>query len=56
MRHVFADTGYWIAVLDPRDELHHRAKQVSQNLGQFRLITTEMMLTELANNKFRFRQ
>ena len=49
MRHVFADTGYWIAVLDPRDELHHLAKQVSQNLGQCRLVTTEMVLAELLN-------
>ena len=50
MRQVFADTGYWIAVLDPRDELHQRARQVSQNLGQFRLVTSEMVLTELLNS------
>jgi predicted nucleic acid-binding protein len=49
MRQVFADTGYWIAVLDPRDELHERAKQVSSALGSFRLVTTEMVLAELLN-------
>lgn len=49
MRHVFADTSYWIAVLDPRDALHARAKQVSQDLGEFKLVTTEMILTELLN-------
>jgi predicted nucleic acid-binding protein len=49
MRQVFADTGYWIAVLDPRDELHTRAKQVSSSLGQLKLLTTEMVLAELLN-------
>lgn len=49
MRRVFADTGYWIAVLDPKDELHDRAREVSQHLGHAKLITTEMVLTELLN-------
>ncbi len=25
MRAVFADTGYWVALLNPRDELHQKA-------------------------------
>jgi predicted nucleic acid-binding protein len=49
MRQVFADTSYWIAVLDPRDQLHDRAAQVSRDLGHFKLVTTEMVLTELLN-------
>jgi predicted nucleic acid-binding protein len=44
---VFADTGYWEAVLNPRDELHQKAIQVSSALGKFRQITTEMVLDEL---------
>ncbi|MBV8224638.1 MAG: type II toxin-antitoxin system VapC family toxin [Verrucomicrobia bacterium] len=51
MRHVFADTGYWIAILNPRDQLHERAKSESARLRQDRviLVTTEMILVEFAN-------
>jgi len=47
---VFADTGYWIALLNPRDELHPRAQAVSTSLCPLRLITSEMVLTELLNS------
>ena len=47
MRVVFADTGYWVAVLYPQDHLHQRARAVSATLGQVRLRTTEMVLSEL---------
>jgi len=43
---VFADTGYWVAILNPRDQLHERARSVSKNLGQARIVTTEMVLDE----------
>jgi predicted nucleic acid-binding protein len=44
---VFADTGYWTAVLNPRDTLHAKANQVSASLGKVRILTTEMVLDEL---------
>jgi predicted nucleic acid-binding protein len=44
---VFADTGYWEAVLNPNDNLHVKAQQVSASLGKVRLLTTEMVLDEL---------
>lgn len=47
MKTVFADTGYWIASLNPKDDWHGRALDVSRALGKFRLITTEMVLDEL---------
>ncbi len=47
MRTVFADTGYWAALLNPHDQLHPRATEVSQSLQQARCVTTEMVLTEL---------
>ncbi len=50
MRTVFADTGYWIALLNPRDELHAKARAVSAFLGRVRLTTSEMVLTELLNS------
>jgi uncharacterized protein len=47
MKLVFADTGYWAAILNPRDNLHQRALSVSISLGPVRLVTTEMVLSEL---------
>ena len=50
MRAVFADTGYWIAISNPRDALHFRAKTVSLALSPVRLVTSEMVLTEYLND------
>ncbi len=47
MKTVFADTAYWIAILNPRDSLHQKARDVSGQIGPMRIITTEMVLTEL---------
>ncbi len=47
MKMVFADTGYWIAVLNPKDDWHSRAIDASNALGKARLMTTEMVLDEL---------
>ena len=47
MKTVFADTGYWIALLNPRDDWHNRAVDASMALGKVRLVTTEMVLDEL---------
>lgn len=46
-RTVFADSGYWIALLNPRDDLHLKAKEVSESLGHARVVTSEMVLAEL---------
>ena len=50
MKTVFADSGYWIALLNPRDDLHERAVQVSSRLGAVRIITSEMALVEVLNH------
>ena len=50
MRSVFADTSYWIALLNPKDSLHHRALSLSFSLGPVRLVTSEMVLTEFLND------
>jgi predicted nucleic acid-binding protein len=49
MTSVFADAGYWIALLNPTDALHERAVQVSASLGQTRILTSELVLTEVLN-------
>ncbi len=47
MKVVFADTGYWEAVLNPKDNLNTKAHEISSGLGKFRTLTTEMVLDEL---------
>lgn len=49
MRRVFADAGYWIALLNARDGLHAKALEVSATLGRSRIVTSEMVLTEVLN-------
>lgn len=49
MRVAFADTGYWIALINPNDSLHHKARTTSQNLSSCRIVTSEMVLTEVLN-------
>jgi predicted nucleic acid-binding protein len=50
---VFADAGYWIAILDPSDELHQRARLVTGQLGSRRIVTSEMVLVEFLNGAAR---
>lgn len=47
MKTVFADTGYWVALLNPKDQRHDKAILTSKNLGKVRQLTTEMVLDEL---------
>ena len=49
MRTLFADTGYWFALLLAQDPLHQRAMALSQQVASARIVTTQMMLTELVN-------
>lgn len=54
MKQIFADANYWIALLNPRDNLHTRALEVSNDLQECRIITSEMVLTELLNSLAQF--
>jgi predicted nucleic acid-binding protein len=50
MRAIFADTGYWVAIIYPRDGLHNRAMAVSRELEQQgSIVTSDMVLTEVLN-------
>jgi hypothetical protein len=49
MKVVFADTGYWIALLNPADSLRPVAEKVSASIAPFRMVTSEMVLTEVLN-------
>jgi predicted nucleic acid-binding protein len=48
VRKVLADSGYWVALLSPRDTLHDKAREISASLGPHLLVTTEMVLSEVA--------
>lgn len=50
MRTVFADTGYWIALLDPHDTLHAKAIRLSQNIETIQICTSDMVFTEVLNH------
>lgn len=47
MRTVFADTWYWIALANPRDEWHQAATVIGPQLGPCHIVTTDEVLVEL---------
>lgn len=50
MKRIFADTGYYIAVLNPKDELHQKSIYLTNNnIGFFHIFTSEMVLGEVLN-------
>ena len=49
MRRVFADSSYWIALLNPRDELHVKARGAARTYASDRVVTSEMVLVEFLN-------
>lgn len=46
MAALFADSGYWIALIDRRAQLHSRALAVSARLNDSAIVTTQMALVE----------
>ena len=50
MREVLVDTNYWIAIVNPRDNLYRRARQVGSALRDAKLLTTDAILTEYLNH------
>lgn len=49
MDRAFADTGYWIALLSPRDELHSKAVSFARQFESAEVVTSEMVLVEFLN-------
>src|SRR4051794_10880340 len=50
MTALFADTGWWIALQDPRDALHRAAVAMAPEFAGRRVITSEMVLVEFLNH------
>lgn len=49
MRTVFADTLYWVALINPNDQWHARVLAVGNSLTQAHLMTTDEVLIEVLN-------
>ena len=49
MPEVFADTFYWIALLNPADKWHQAAKTFSQTNPEVSVVTTDPVWTEVLN-------
>ena len=49
MRTLFADSGYWLALIYPRDQHHVGAAALAAGMGQVSIVTTQMVLTEVFN-------
>ena len=47
MSRVFADSGYWLALLDPRDALHAPALSLSLQYEEEEIVSTQMVLVEV---------
>jgi len=46
---IFADTLYWVAVLNPKDQWHSQAVETRKLLGEIKIVTTETVLIEVLN-------
>nr|WP_201768013.1 hypothetical protein [Acaryochloris sp. CCMEE 5410] len=49
MQLIFADTFYWTALINPRDQWHQQVKALSPKLFQQHLVTTDEVLIEFLN-------
>lgn len=49
MRQAFVDTVFWVAVLDPQDNLHHRSVARASALQSTQLVTSELVAIETLN-------
>jgi predicted nucleic acid-binding protein len=50
MRRIFADTSFWMGLVNPRDQIHQKAVSVSRQLSSESLVTTDMVLAEVLNS------
>ncbi|PKN04422.1 MAG: nucleic acid-binding protein [Deltaproteobacteria bacterium HGW-Deltaproteobacteria-9] len=50
MKTVFADTNYWVALVNPQDDLHEKAVKATKDLGgSCHIVTSDMVFAELLN-------
>ena len=46
MKKVFADTSYWIAITNPKDELHSLVQIINKSIKDSSILTTDEVLVE----------
>ena len=49
MKPVFADTVYWIALINPKDEWRNQARSTTASITNAQIITTDSILIEVLN-------
>lgn len=49
MNTLFVDTNYLVALTNPKDQWHIRAREAQNEIGVVRLVTTELVLIEVLN-------
>lgn len=50
MKQIFADTSYWVATLDDKDQWFEQAMDAASKIGQSEIVTTESVLIEVLNH------
>nr|WP_249265028.1 hypothetical protein [Microcystis aeruginosa] len=51
MKTIFADTFYWVALINNRDAWHEKAIEMTRKLQQVTIVTTDEVFIEVFNNK-----
>lgn len=49
MKLVFADTVYWVALINPKDEWRNQARSTTASISDAQIITTDSILIEVLN-------
>lgn len=49
MKLIFADTFYWLALVNPRDDWHQEAVIITSSLKNVKIVTTDEILAEVLN-------
>ena len=50
MKQTFADTSYWVATLDDKDQWFEQAMNAASEIGESEIVTTESVLIEVLNH------
>ena len=50
MKTIFADTFYWVALINNRDDWHEKAIEMTRKLQQVTIVTTDEVFIEVFNN------
>ncbi len=49
MKQIFADTFYWVALINLKDNWHQRAREVTSTLKNVEIVTTDEIFVEVLN-------